>query len=452
MARAKRDFAPADPSRVTMYVCGPTVYNFAHVGNFRPVVVFDVLFRLLRFIYGEAAVLYAANVTDVDDKINAKAAEEGVAIDVITDRYLSAYNQDAAKLGALPPTSQPRATQTMAAIQDMIARLIRNNAAYAAEGHVLFNTQAYAEYGKLSGRPLDEMIAGARVDVAPYKQNPADFVLWKPSKPGEPVWESPWGPGRPGWHIECSAMIEQTLGLPIDIHGGGIDLVFPHHENERAQGVCATHDHTYSRFWLHNGFLNFAEEKMSKSLGNVALAHELLKSYPGEAIRWALLVGHYRAPLEWNADLLDQARRSLDRLYGALQRAKDVAPSTDVPAAAFVAALEDDLNTPAAMAELFALASKLETGSPAEKARAKGELVASAQLIGFLGADPAAWFQGGVDEARKQRINELVAARDVARRAKDWPEADRIRAELTALNVEVMDGPTGATWRLKEQV
>jgi cysteinyl-tRNA synthetase len=247
-------------------------------------------------------------------------------------------------------------------------------------------------------------------------------------------------------------MIEQTLGLPIDIHGGGIDLVFPHHENERAQGVCATHDHTYSRFWLHNGFLNFAEEKMSKSLGNVALAHELLKSYPGEAIRWALLVGHYRAPLEWNADLLDQAKRSLDRLYGALERAKDVEASTDVPSAAFVAALEDDLNTPAAMAELFALASKLETGSPAEKARAKGELVASAQLIGFLGADPAAWFRGGVDEAQKERINALVAARDVARRAKDWPEADRIRAELTALNVEVMDGPTGATWRLKEQV
>jgi cysteinyl-tRNA synthetase len=452
MAREKREFAPADPARVTMYVCGPTVYNFAHVGNFRPVVVFDVLFRLLRFIYGEAAVQYAANVTDVDDKINAKAAEEGVAIDVVTDRYLAAYNADAAKLGALKPTFQPRATQTMAAIQDMIARLIHNNAAYAAEGHVLFDTQAYAGYGMLSGRPLDEMIAGARVDVAPYKQNPADFVLWKPSKPGEPVWESPWGPGRPGWHIECSAMIEQTLGLPIDIHGGGIDLLFPHHENERAQGVCATHDHTYSRFWLHNGFLNFGEEKMSKSLGNVALAHELLKAYPGEAIRWALLVGHYRAPLEWNSDLLDQAKRSLDRLYGALERVKDIEASTDLPAAGFVAALEDDLNTAAAMAELFALASKLETGSPAEKARAKGELLASGQLMGFLGADPQAWFQGGVDESQKARINALIVARDAARRAKDWPEADRIRAELTALNVEVMDGPTGATWRLKEQV
>ncbi|MDB5474516.1 MAG: cysteine--tRNA ligase [Phenylobacterium sp.] len=452
MTREKRDFVPADPQRVTMYVCGPTVYNFAHVGNFRPVVVFDVLFRLLRHLYGEDAVLYAANVTDVDDKINAKAAEEGVAIGVVTDRYLAAYNADAAKLGALPPTFQPRATRTMDAIVAMIARLIDNGAAYAAEGHVLFDTTAYADYGKLSGRPLDEMIAGARVEVAPYKRNPADFVLWKPSKPGEPLWESPWGPGRPGWHIECSAMIEQTLGLPIDIHGGGIDLVFPHHENERAQGVCATDDRTYSRFWLHNGFLNFGEEKMSKSLGNVALAHDLLAAYPGEAIRWALLVGHYRAPLEWNSELLDQARRSLDRLYGALQRADEVVAYASHPADAFLTALEDDLNTAQAMAELFRLASKLETGAPEEKARAKGELLASAGLIGFLTADPETWFKGGVDEALKSRIDGLIAARDEARRAKDWPQADRIRAELTALSVEVMDGPAGATWRLKEQV
>jgi cysteinyl-tRNA synthetase len=452
MTREKRDFAPADPQRVTMYVCGPTVYNFAHVGNFRPVVVFDVLFRLLRHLYGADAVLYAANVTDVDDKINAKAAEEGVAIEVVTDRYLAAYNADAARLGALPPTFQPRATQTMDAIVAMIARLIQNGAAYAADGHVLFDTTSYADYGKLSGRALDEMIAGARVDVAPYKRNPADFVLWKPSKPGEPVWESPWGPGRPGWHIECSAMIEQTLGLPIDIHGGGIDLVFPHHENERAQGVCATHDKTYSAFWLHNGFLNFGEEKMSKSLGNVALAHDLLAAYPGEAIRWALLVGHYRAPLEWNSELLDQAKRSLDRLYGALQRAEEVAAFASHPAETFLAAMEDDLNTAQAMSELFRLASKLETGAPEEKARAKGELLASANLLGFLTAEPETWFKGGVDEGLKTRIDALIADRDAARRAKDWPQADRIRAELTALNVEVMDGPAGATWRLKEQV
>src|SRR5580698_6937556 len=265
LRRQKLAFVPVNPERVTMYVCGPTVYNYAHVGNARPVVVFDTLFRLLRRIYGEGAVLYAANVTDVDDKINQKAADEGVPIDVITRRYLDAYHADMSVLGALRPTVEPRATETMAEIIDMIGRLLRNNAAYQAEGHVLFNTAAYSDYGKLSGRPMDDMIAGARVEVAPYKQHPADFVLWKPSKPGEPEWESPWGSGRPGWHIECSAMIEQELGLPIDIHGGGIDLVFPHHENELAQGVCdGPHQGkgghgSYAQYWLHNGFLNMGE-------------------------------------------------------------------------------------------------------------------------------------------------------------------------------------------------
>ena len=456
MARAKRPFVPADPKRGTMYVCGPTVYNYAHIGNARPVVVFDVLFRLLRHAYGDEAVLYAANVTDVDDKINAKAQAEGVAIDVITERYIEIYNRDMATLGALRPTFQPRATQTMDAIQAMIATLVQKGGAYAAEGHVLFDTQAYPDYGKLSGRSLEDMIAGARVDVAPYKRHPADFVLWKPSKPGEPVWESPWGPGRPGWHIECSAMIEQALGLPIDIHGGGNDLIFPHHENELAQGVCAAHGceggHTgdYARYWLHNGFLNFGSEKMSKSLGNVVLVHDLVKQAPGEAVRWALLVGHYRAPLEWSGELIEQARKSLDRLYGALRRAADVTPSTDAPAPKFLAALEDDLNTAQAMAELFALASALETGSPEEKARAKGELLASGRLMGFLQSDPEAWFQGGADEDLKTRVEALIAARIEARSAKDWPRADAIRDELNALNVEVMDSATGATWRLKE--
>jgi cysteinyl-tRNA synthetase len=452
MTRSKREFVPRDPDRVTMYVCGPTVYNFAHIGNFRPVVVFDLLFRVLRHSFGADAVVYAANVTDVDDKINKKAAEEGVPISVVSDRYLDAYNADAAALGALRPSFQPRVTSTMDAIVGMIGRLIDNEAAYVAEGHVLFDTQAFPAYGKLSGRPMDEMIAGARVDVAPYKQHPADFVLWKPSKPGEPAWDSPWGPGRPGWHIECSAMIEQVLGLPIDIHGGGIDLVFPHHENELAQGCCADQIDTYARFWMHNGFLNMAEEKMSKSLGNVALAHELLKSYPGEAIRWALLAGHYRAPLEWTGELIEQAKRSLDRLYGALRRAQDVEASTEAPSPALVDSLEDDLNTPRAMAELFALASSLETGGPAEKALAKGRLIAGAGLMGFLAADPEQWFQGGIDEALKNRIEDLISARSEARAAKNWPEADRIRVQLAELNVEVMDGPTGATWRIKEQV
>ena len=453
-ARAKRPFVPADPARVTMYVCGPTVYNYAHIGNARPVVVFDLLFRLLRATYGEAAVLYAANVTDVDDKINRRAAEEGVPIDTVTERYLAAYNADMAELGALRPTFQPRATRTMDAIIALIGRLVGNGSAYAAEGHVLFDTQACEDYGVLSGHPMDEMIAGARVDVAPYKRHPADFVLWKPSKPGEPVWDSPFGPGRPGWHIECTAMIEQSLGLPIDIHGGGVDLLFPHHENERAQGACV-HGHggdrTYARYWMHNGFLNFGEEKMSKSLGNVALVNDLVKSAPGEALRWALLVGHYRAPLEWTGDLVAQSVKALDRLYGALRRSAGVEAADTGPDPAFLAALEDDLNTPAAMAELFGLATALETATGPGRAEAKGRLLASARLMGFLFGDPEAWFQGGADEALKARIDDLVARRSEARAAKDWAAADKIRDELAALNVEVMDSATGATWRLKER-
>jgi cysteinyl-tRNA synthetase len=455
MSRTKRPFVPADPGRVTMYVCGPTVYNYSHIGNFRPVVVFDLLFRVLRRLYGEKAVLYAANVTDVDDKINRKAAEEGVPIAAVTDRYLAAYNADAAALGALPPTFQPRVTGTMDAIVDMIGRLVDNGSAYAAEGHVLFNTQGFPDYGKLSGRSLDDMIAGARVDVAPYKQHPADFVLWKPSKEGEPEWESPWGAGRPGWHIECSAMIEQVLGLPIDIHGGGIDLVFPHHENERAQGVCATHDHTYSAVWMHNGFLNMGDEKMSKSLGNVALAHDLLRQYPGEAIRWALLSAHYRQPLAWTEDVIVQSRNSLDHIYGVLQRARHVeAGGSGALADEQIESLMDDLNTPAAMFTVKALANELDRAVRVGSATAsatKQDLMALAGVMGFLQQDPDAWFQGGADEGLKARIDALIAARDAARAAKDWPQADRIRAELTALNVEVMDGPTGATWRIKEQ-
>ncbi|MDP2010739.1 MAG: cysteine--tRNA ligase [Phenylobacterium sp.] len=457
MARAKRPFAPRDPKRVTMYVCGPTVYNYAHIGNARPVVAFDVLFRLLRHTYGADAVIYAANVTDVDDKINKKAAEEGVDISVITDRYLEIYNADMSVLGALRPTHQPRATQTMDAIIAMIGRLVRNNAAYVAEGHVLFDTQAYSDYGKLSGHPMEDMIAGARVDVAPYKQHPADFVLWKPSKAGEPVWESPWGPGRPGWHIECSAMIEQALGLPIDIHGGGIDLLFPHHENEMAQGLCAGHEHgqggeaEYARYWMHNGFLNMGDEKMSKSVGNVALVHQLIEQAPGEALRWALLVGQYRAPLDWTEELIEQSKKALDRLYGALRRSSEVKAEATGPSVAFLEALEDDLNTPAAMAELFAMATALETARGDDRAYAKGELLASANLMGFLFADPEYWFQAGVSDELRDKVDGLIADRVAARTAKDWAAADRIRGELTALNIEVMDNPTGATWRIKEQ-
>ena len=468
MTRQKRAFAPRDPRLVTLYVCGPTVYNYAHIGNFRPVVVFDLLFRVLRDLYGDDAVLYAANVTDVDDKINKKAADEGVPISTISDRYLAAYNADAAALGALPPTFQPRVTETMDAIVKMIGDLVGHQAAYAAEGHVLFDTQAFADYGKLSGRPMDEMIAGARVEVAPYKRHPADFVLWKPSKPGEPSWDSPFGPGRPGWHIECTAMIEAALGLPIDIHGGGIDLVFPHHENELAQGVCAGHGREYADVWMHNGFLNMGEEKMSKSVGNVALAHDLLKTWPGEALRWALLAGHYRQPLEWTAELIGQAKSALDRLYRVLDdsgRFLDGVPTAARASGgehrgavqaydAVLAALRDDLNTPLAFVGLFQLADYLRAATMGKDVagveRGRGLLLEAGQLMGLLAADPQGWFQGGADDDLKVRVEALITARGEARTAKDWPAADRIRDELSALKVEVMDGPAGATWRIKE--
>ncbi|MBU4434167.1 MAG: cysteine--tRNA ligase [Alphaproteobacteria bacterium] len=455
MTREKRAFVPADPSRVTMYVCGPTVYNYAHIGNFRPVVVFDVLFRMLRHLYGEDAVVYARNVTDVDDKINKKAFEEGVPIGVITERYLAAYHADAAGLLTLPPSLEPKATEHMGPIIAMIEKLVDNGKAYAAEGHVLFDTQAFPDYGQLSGRDLDDMIAGARVEVAPYKRHPADFVLWKPSKENEPVWDSPFGPGRPGWHIECSAMIDKQLGQTIDIHGGGIDLAFPHHENELAQSRCAHDLPVLANYWLHNGFLDMAGEKMSKSLGNVVIPHELLKTLPGEAIRWALLSAHYRQPLDWTPELLEQSKKALDRLYGALRRAKDVPMDQALEAPAeVIAALEDDLNTPLALSCFFEVSSAVEravtAGDTAAIAANKARLLEAGALLGFLQADPDAWFEGDASDDLKAQVEDLLMRRIAARTAKDWTAADAIRAELDALGVVVMDGPSGATWRMKD--
>ena len=458
LAREKRAFVPADPTRVTLYVCGPTVYNYAHIGNARPVVVFDVLFRLLRRLYGKAHVVYARNITDVDDKINQAAIDQGVDISVITDRFTTIYHQDMDALGALRPTIEPRATAHIPEMLALIGRLVEAGAAYAAKGHVLFDTQSFADYGRLSGRSLDDMIAGARVEVAPYKRHPADFVLWKPSKPGEPEWDSAWGPGRPGWHLECSAMIEKTLGQTIDIHGGGHDLIFPHHENEIAQSVCANtgrcadHAPVLARYWVHNGFLTMDAEKMSKSLGNVKLVHELVKRIPPEVLRWALLSGHYRAPLDWTDGLIDQSRKALDRMYGVLQRAKDVDIGPNPQATPdFVEALQDDLNTPRAMAELFKLAAALETATDvSERAAAKSGLLAGGAMLGFLQSDPETWFKGGADEDLTAKVDGLLADRLAARQAKDWPTADRIRDELNALNVVVMDGPSGATWRLRD--
>ena len=460
LRREKRLFEPRDPNRVTLYVCGPTVYGFAHIGNARPPVVFDVLVRLLRRTYGADKVIYARNVTDVDDKINAKASAEGVPIGEITARYEAAYLADMALLNVSPPDIAPHVTDHMDAIVAQIGAIMDQGCAYAAEGHVLFDVSSYPAYGALSGRNLDDMIAGARVEVAPYKKNPHDFVLWKPSKEGEPSWPSPWGEGRPGWHIECSAMIEEVLGLPIDIHGGGIDLVFPHHENEIAQGVCAhghahgerSHDE-YARYWMHNGFLTMDAEKMSKSIGNVLLLHDLVQTVPGEVVRWALLSAHYRQPLDWNQSLLDQSRKNLDRLYGALQRAAGVQAVGDQPPEAFLASIEDDINTPGAMASLFALSGEIErgmtAGDEAAVAAAKGQLLAAGAILGVLQAEPEAWFGGGADDALKAEVETLLEQRATARAAKDWPEADRIRDRLNALNVVVMDGPTGATWRVK---
>jgi len=462
MARKKRPFVPANDKRVTMYVCGPTVYGYAHIGNARPVVVFDVLFRLLRHLYGEDHVVYARNVTDVDDKINLKAAEEGVDISVITDRYLAAYLEDMDALGALRPTHQPKATDYIAEMVEMIAGLIRNGGAYEAEGHVLFDTQAASNYGALSGRSLDDMIAGARVEVAPYKRNPADFVLWKPSKPHEPRWPSPWGDGRPGWHSECSTMIEQVLGLPIDIHGGGIDLVFPHHENELAQASCAHHGAEFARFWLHNGFLDMDGEKMSKSLGNVIIPHDLLKRVPGEVLRWALLSAQYRQPLDWTESLIEQSRKALDRLYGALQdAAREVGTGRPGPEAGegveqVTYALLDDLNTPKALSGLFALSDALRAaltaGDKTAIAAARDDLVTAGAILGLIQKPAAEWFQGAADEGLKEKVEALLVQRAEARAAKDWPSADRIRTELDDLGVVVMDGPQGATWRMKEAV
>lgn len=458
LSREKRAFAPRDPSRVTLYVCGPTVYNYAHIGNARPVVVFDIFSKLLRHLYGDKSVIYARNITDVDDKINQKAATEGVDISVITNRYADIYNADMAALGCAAPDLQPRVTHNMDAIISQIAALIAHNHAYEAEGHVLFDVASYESYGALSKRSVDDMIAGARIEVAPYKKNPQDFVLWKPSKDNEPRWSSPWGEGRPGWHIECSAMIEANLGLPIDIHGGGHDLIFPHHENEIAQGVCAqkdcTHGHAdtraYARYWMHNGFLTMASEKMSKSLGNVLLVHDLVKSLKPEIIRLSLMSAHYRAPLDWTDGLVEQTTKRLDGLYGTLRKFKDVAVRDVSAAASVVAALCDDLNTPQALAELSVLARALETAQDdATRESAKSELLASAKLLGLLQADPDDWFTAALDEDLSAQVEALLVERANARAAKNWPEADRIRDALNALNVEVMDGPTGVSWKVK---
>ncbi len=445
----KVPFEPLQAGRVTMYLCGPTVYNYAHIGNARPAVVFDVLVRLLRRSY---TVVFARNFTDVDDKINAAAAESGKPIGEITERYIDAYRADMGELGVLPPDVEPRATEHIDVMIDMIETLIRGGYAYAAEGHVVFDVDAYEEYGSLSRRDLREMIAGARVEVAPYKRSPQDFVLWKPSTPELPGWDSPWGRGRPGWHIECSAMSEKHLGRTIDIHAGGQDLVFPHHETELAQSTCAHDGDVFARYWLHNGFLSLDRTKMSKSLGNVLLVHDMVKTIPGEVIRMALLSAHYRQPLDWSDDTVSDARRKLDRLYQAVRAIEPPENRRDVPPPpAVIEALEDDLNTPRALAALFDVVRELNKTSDAEERAelAKG-VYAAGDLLGFLNKDPERWFAGAEradDALSEQDIDTLVRQRDEARAAKDFAEADRLRDQLAAAGIVIEDGPAGSRWR-----
>jgi cysteinyl-tRNA synthetase len=458
LTRRKEDFAPLDPANVRMYVCGPTVYDYAHIGNARPVIVFDVLFRLLRHIYGPEHVTYARNITDVDDKINARAAEEypglplNEAIRQVTTKTEAQFHADIAALGVLPPTVEPRATEHIEEMKRLIEALVANGHAYIAQDHVLFDVQSMPDYGRLSNRSLEEMEAGARVDVAPYKKGPMDFVLWKPSKPGEPAWPSPVGiaaPGRPGWHIECSAMSEKHLGPVFDIHGGGIDLVFPHHENEVAQSRCAHGTPVMARTWMHNGFLQVEGEKMSKSLGNFVTINELLQEWPGEALRLAMLSTHYRQPINWTEKGLIEARRTLDHWYDLTADAADGSPlCADV-----LEALADDLNTPQAMAALHALRSEAAKGVKAAAACLK----ASAGLMGLLQSGAEHWKAWrptaiAIDDAK---VNALIAARLAARRAKDFKESDRIRDELAAMGIQLKDakdpatGEIVTTWEVK---
>jgi cysteinyl-tRNA synthetase len=445
LTRQKERFKPADPSNVRMYVCGPTVYDLAHIGNARPVVVYDVVARLLRRLY--PAVTYVRNITDVDDKINARARESGEPIGALTARTTADFHADMAALGALPPDQEPRATAHIAEMIQIIERLIASGHAYAAAGHVLFAVNSDPNYGKLSGRSHEELLAGARVDVAPYKRDPGDFVLWKPSGDDLPGWDSPWGRGRPGWHIECSAMSWRYLGETFDIHGGGSDLIFPHHENEMAQSLCAFPGSHFARTWMHNGMLQVNGEKMSKSLGNFFTVRDILAKAPGEAIRLLLLRTHYRSLLDFSDQGLAEARKELDRFYRALEAFPDVPAGPlgdDVPDAVpegVLGALCDDINTPQALAVMHELAAQALAG---DRAAAAG-LRAAGTLLALLQQTPEAWFHGGADDSAA--IQAAIAERLAARKAKDFARADAIRAELAAKGILLEDGPKGTTWR-----
>jgi cysteinyl-tRNA synthetase len=472
LTREKRLFVPLDPSNVRMYVCGPTVYDFAHIGNARPVIVFDVLFRLLRYLYGENHVTYVRNITDVDDKINARAAEEypdlplNEAIRKVTEKTDKQFHDDVAALGCLPPTFEPRATEHIAEMRTLIDRLVASGNAYVAEDNVLFSVPSMPDYGQLSKRPLDEMIAGARVEVAAYKKDPRDFVLWKPSKPGEPAWPSPAGiaaPGRPGWHIECSAMSWTYLGEIFDIHGGGIDLVFPHHEDEIAQSRCAFHTPVMANYWMHNGFLQVEGAKMAKSAGNFVMIRDLLKDWPGEVIRLNMLRTHYRQPIDWTVKGLEETNATLVRFSSVSELAQHVDSRREIfveppipepgPSPALIESLADDLNTPAMLTQLHQLYQRAH-GAAASPAAIREKTDAMLQLwqdMRFLGIDLVAFRKR--NESRKfsndmtnARVRALVEERTAARKSKNFAESDRIRDELAKMGVVLKDTKDGTTW------
>jgi cysteinyl-tRNA synthetase len=434
LTRSKEDFTPLDPKNVRMYVCGPTVYDYAHIGNARPVIVFDVLYRLLRQIYGASHVTYVRNITDVDDKINARARDEGVSIRDLTERTAKQFHADIAALGVLPPTVEPRATEHIAEMIAIIERLIASGHAYVADGHVLFDVPSMKEYGQLSRRSLDEMVAGARVDVAPYKRGDMDFVLWKPSDADTPGWDSPWGRGRPGWHIECSAMSWKHLGEVFDIHGGGIDLVFPHHENEIAQSRCAFGHNVMANVWMHNGFLQVEGQKMSKSLGNFLTINHLLADWPGDVLRFNMLRTHYRQPIDWTLKSLEESWRILE---GFFNNSGAVHAEPGKFSGAVRDALADDLNTPKAIAELHAL----------DRPGAQNELGETLKALGFTGNLASPQAEAAVDETT---VNALITARLDARKAKNWAESDRLRDELATMGIAIKDNKDGTTsWEVK---
>ena len=428
LTKTKEDFAPIDAKNVRMYVCGPTVYDFAHIGNARPVIVFDVLFRLLRHTYGDAHVTYARNITDVDDKINARAAERGISIRELTEETARIYAEDVAALSCLPPTVAPRATEHIGQMIAIAEQLIAAGHAYAAEGHVLFDVASKPDYGKLSRRALDEMIAGARVEVAPYKKSTMDFVLWKPSDAGTPGWDSPWGRGRPGWHIECSAMAGEYLGETFDIHGGGIDLMFPHHENEIAQSEGAHHGHALATVWMHNGFLQVEGEKMSKSAGNFFTIRDLLADWPGEVLRFNMLRTHYRQPIDFTLAGLKESWKMLERWYGVTEPLANPGPGAN-----FLEALRDDLNTPAAIAALHQAGDSELAGG-----------------LGFLGFSNVQMKISARTQVDTVAIADAIAARNAARAAKNFAESDRIRDDMLAKGIVLKDGPGGTTWEAKK--